>query len=43
MYGRQSTVDVVGQAPFPSQTLGFCCVLPVQLAFTEPQPTPASA
>ncbi len=43
MKGVQSVVEVVGQVPIPSQTLGFCWVLPVQLAFTEPQATPTSA
>jgi hypothetical protein len=42
MKGVQATIVGAGQLPLPSQMLGFCCSLSLQLARTEPQATPAS-
>ena len=39
MKGVQLVVPGAGQLPFPSQTLGFCCVRPVQLSLIVPQAT----
>src|ERR1700722_326518 len=39
MKGVQLVVPGAGQLPFPSHTLGFCCVMPVQLSLTVPQAT----
>jgi hypothetical protein len=42
MNGVQSVVPgLLLQLPLPSQALGFCCVLPMQLSAIEPQAVPA--